>query len=571
VIKEEKSGPGKPQRKYVCRYSEDEEPATRAPIQTAVTEFFPPTEGIDEGINAAATPDWEEVYPSPELAKEGINQEPKDIQEWLDLLSARLVNVPGNGNCMYYALYATKARHLRGTNMRMCATHNDEAEFYKNNVLETLLEKMTNMEEDGTLSIKDLYQRYFEEGALADHAEMKAKIQAKIKALIKTKVEVVVPRACWAGEDELLAAVWFFREPLYVINVGQNGSSLICQFALEKHNDREMAKMRFLTTQEATNVFQAYMRNRVIPLVIVLQHAQAGGHFQCARLQERFYVDWNETRPEMANMCARMAQVYAEAGLYQPPQVEPIRNRSEELDDAWEEDGQAERLTLPSPSPVSLNPEEYSVLMQTLNPHGRFRTDQAVVWGKVEDSNNLVAEKQTLQSVDLSTPPDINITVTSMCRSCGWNHQRTLTMLTQLPYPEAAVAILPEDLVQRNGLSLLQSWNGQNILPMLQNEVAIALADMQQAAPKGQRTPPQQSTTPILRLLLCVTAMNMASIALSTLAKQIQWISDHQDQIIVALHQVSQHDWTGVRRLARSINSDLSTQSTSTDVIESHE
>lgn len=71
------------------------------------------------------------------------------LKSYLDMLGLRIVHVPGNGACFYYAMYGTKLLHLEGNSISMSKVHNDGATAMKRAILDCLLDNLDRMIANG--------------------------------------------------------------------------------------------------------------------------------------------------------------------------------------------------------------------------------------------------------------------------------------------------------------------------------------------------------------------------------------------------------------------------------------
>jgi hypothetical protein len=151
------------------------------------------------------------------------------IEEWTKAFGGRVVKVPGNGGCLYYALYCCRTGwKLQGAAITVASTHSVEANYYKAGVCKEYQAYLDQMLSDGTITIADLTQRYFN----AKRGGFEKKARTKTITAIRQLIDGIaganlggkgLERSQWAGDAELYATVWYIREPLCVISVDVNG------------------------------------------------------------------------------------------------------------------------------------------------------------------------------------------------------------------------------------------------------------------------------------------------------------------------------------------------------------
>jgi hypothetical protein len=164
--------------------------------QRALSEFYGPEslaeaqERLDREIAARhshAPTRWAENFPSPELDVKLLDlRSPRDMEAWKSALGARVIEVPGNGGCLYYALYCCRTGwKMRGASIKGASTHSVEANHYKAGVCKEYLAYLDQMLSDGTITIADLNQRYFNTKQDGFEPRTRRKVLAAIRQFIQ--------------------------------------------------------------------------------------------------------------------------------------------------------------------------------------------------------------------------------------------------------------------------------------------------------------------------------------------------------------------------------------------------
>ncbi|KAJ0395669.1 hypothetical protein P43SY_009480 [Pythium insidiosum] len=402
------------------------------------------------------SPDWPSVFPSPELDNLlAVLRTPTTLTAWLHALGARVVATPGTGGCLYFALHGARTRRLAGATMSICNFHVKEGKYYKDGVCSMLDTYLEPMLDTGAIAVTD-FQRRFVERLPDDRAEAVILIRQYIDWVRSTPITKMSTRQ-WGGDEELYAAVWFIREPIFVIGVDQDSHASVRVIWLDRPNpsEREEIYHHLPAPDEAFELFRAFLHHRVTPVVLV----HADSHFNCLRFNERFYKDWTADDVSGAKMRDRLDQVLGQLGWYvaptaafstsvTPPQVQPQPSGSLFVPSETSADE-------PEP-PVSdepLSPISHYALLSALNPRRRRRGPFALLWRHAERLNSAAYTQWNAAQVI----PAPTIEPTDLQRACrDWSAQPAalLALLRALPYPEVAVSLLPADVVLRLGNEL---------------------------------------------------------------------------------------------------------------------
>ncbi|KAJ0391879.1 hypothetical protein ATCC90586_010737 [Pythium insidiosum] len=338
----------------------------------------------------------------------------------------------------------------------------------------------------------------------------------------------------WGGDEELYAAVWFIREPIFVIGVEQDSHASVRVIWLDRPNpsEREEIYHHLPAPDEAFELFRAFLHHRVTPVVLV----HADSHFNCLRFNERFYKDWTADDASGAKMRDRLDQVLGQLGWYvaptaafstsvTPPQVQPQPSGSLFVPSETSVDE-------PEP-PVSdepLSPISHYALLSALNPRRRRRGPFALLWQHAERLNSAAYTQWNAAQVI----PAPTIEPTDLQRACrDWSAQPAalLALLRALPYPEVAVSLLPADVVLRLG-----------------NELTALSADRGVPAFVHADDPADAGHLWAKLVVLVTVAADPDVDAPSC----IQWLRAHPRESTLALHALRLYDWTFVAELARA-------------------
>jgi hypothetical protein len=102
---------------------------------------------------------------------------------------------------------------MRGASIKAASTHSVEANHYKAGVCKEYLAYLDQMLSDGTITIADLNQRYFN----TTQADFDPRARRKVLAVIRQFIQGIAGAnlggkglsvSQWAGDVELFASVW---------------------------------------------------------------------------------------------------------------------------------------------------------------------------------------------------------------------------------------------------------------------------------------------------------------------------------------------------------------------------
>jgi hypothetical protein len=491
-----------------------------------------------------------ERFPSPALdAKLVALCSPGLIAAWKKAFGARVVTVPGNGGCLYYALYCCRTGwKLTGASISAASTHSVEANHYKTGVCKEYQAYLDQMLSDGTITVTDLTRRYF--NAQRGGFEKQARHRA-VKAIRKFIDGIAganlggkgLERSQWAGDAELFAAVWYIREPLFIISVDVNGVTSVRIIWLERTlaDGPERIVQFFPDGGEAYEVIRTFLRHRVLPTVIVHTTLERGaGHYDTFRFPEAFYSEWTADDKTGATMRRRMDPALASLGWYVAPiKADGIPKTvivNVDSSGSAYEPSHPSQLSLPD-LPLSpdapLSPPAHYALLSALNPRGRRRGRLAHLWDQAERLNlQAYREWDSVQECqDPRTEPD---TVEAGCAFWSAQVPQLVALLRALPYPEVAMSLLKPALVTRLG-----------------NELNDLSADG--SVPEFVRAEdPVEARRQWVKLVTLVVVIGTDDL---TDLRSVDWLRRHPAETIAALHDLRLHNWTIVSTLATAISS----------------
>ncbi|KAJ0393544.1 hypothetical protein ATCC90586_004960 [Pythium insidiosum] len=468
-------------------------------------------------------PDWQTVFPSPQLdSRLAVLRSPDSLPAWAHALDARVVNTPGTGGCFYFALHGARTRRLTGATMSICNFHVREGKFYKNGVCSAMDTYLVPMLDAGTLTVAD-FQRRFKDRLPSDRDAALPLIRAYFDTVRATPITKMGVHQ-WGGDEEIYAAVWFVREPIFVIGVDQAQRTHVRAIWLDRPSPTgpEEIHHHLPAPGEAFELLRVFLNNRVTPMVLV----HSSSHFNCLRFNERLYTEWTADDVSGAKMRDRLDQALAQLGWYVAPTV------ADDVPTSASQPPQPGSGSLYTPSDSSggepsipttdepLSPISHYALLSALNPRRRRRGPLALLWAQAERLNLAAyVSWNSVQAVPAPPSPDLE----SACR--GWSAQpdALLALLRALPYPEVAVSLLSPDVVQRlgNELSALAATRG---LP------DFVLAD-----------DPADACHLWAKLVVLVVVAVDPDVHPSSC---IQWLHDNPQASTLALHAIRLYDWT---------------------------
>lgn len=219
--------------------------------------------------------------------------ETNTFSDWLAALRARLVNVPANGSCFFYALYSIKWHDLRYANIGVSKLHAREATFYRRQIVAILAVNLTNWIQRGFLSVQLLRDRYVP--GLAGYDD---RVRTFLLESAGKSVWQQLGRLNWTDTEEIMAAVWYLREPVYILDVLPSKMVYVQMYHLDvvdgvSEKSGECVRIRLLDSATAHRILVTKLNYRAVLLVLALHHAEGGGHFTGVRFLVQYYTEWN--------------------------------------------------------------------------------------------------------------------------------------------------------------------------------------------------------------------------------------------------------------------------------------
>jgi hypothetical protein len=245
------------------------------------------------------------------------------------------------------------------------ATTRKEMAYYRKGCYETLLAHFDTHVQTGLVEESDLCTRIKNPATTA--ADLRAQVKEYFDVAKDLAAAASVPPAHWAGETEIKATVYWFREPMLVYDKGETGTifAWLYHMALTAPRDgeapRETVSMTRLSLDEATAWLRRFEDARVIPLVIVLRRFDGttyGNHFNGLRIRAHLYAEWAGSAKKRTRMAQRRRLILEQAGLYVPPAWNPLessppRNRETQTSDSTYIPTESEQTTESTPAPSS--------------------------------------------------------------------------------------------------------------------------------------------------------------------------------------------------------------------------
>jgi hypothetical protein len=531
--------------------------------QQALSEFYAPEslaaaqarmESEIAARQSRAPAQLAEQFPSPALdAKLVTLRSPNTIDAWKSAFAAKVIQVPGNGGCLYYALYCSRTGwKLLGSAITTKSTHSVEANHYKAGVCKKYQEYLDQMLSDGTVTIAELTQRYFN----AKRDAFDKKVRRKTMDTIRRFIDGIaganlggkgLERSQWAGDAELCATVWYIREPLFIISVDAQGMTSMRIIWLERtSSDGPERIVHFLPEAgEAYEFIRTFLRHRVLPTVIVhTALAPGAGHYDSFRFQDGFYKEWTKDDPSGVAMRARMNPVLATLGWYVAPiKADGIPKTvvvSVDSSGSVYEPSHPSQLSPPdlqlSPD-APLSPPAHFGLLSALNPKGRRRGRMAQLWKQAERLN-----LQAYRAWDDAQPCDETRsepdTVESGCVFWSAHIPQLVALLRALPYPEVAMSLLKPELVIRLGNELNDLGSDGSVPEFVRAEDPVEA---------------RRQWVRLVALIVVVCSDDLSDL------RSVDWLRCHPAETTAALHDLRLYNWTVVSSLVNEISSSSTT------------
>lgn len=535
--------------------SKSEDPTKK---QSTITDFYNQQQQQNtEVLTTHTTEDCSLSYPTLTSSDISLFPAPTTLQDWLKVLNAKEVTVPSNGACFYYAIHGIQTHYLKGQHMKMEKRHNAEGTYYLRAILQTLHDYLPRMLKDGSTNLEEMYTRYKLPLPMPPKSEALTSILTRIQQTATKKVDHGLLRQHWAGTEEIMATVWYFRVPVFVWDVwpdrdSENGPIAkqlvyIQMYSIELKNpddpeSPEVVKIRSMESRKANQMYQYYFQHRSIPLILTLHHhleaAQIFGHFNSVRMEDKMY-SWADDEHSPVTMNERIRSVLEHMDMYVPPMEDPQRtNRQldydsiEDLMETSDSDfSPSSPLTERGPlsnTPSSLTSVEHEKLLGNLVVRQRRRSDLALIWNKAESLN--------IKAVRCLPEPDATLgikkggdIITMACWKRVNAPEQVKLLLQSLPYPEVALALLPHDLKLRTARKLIHQADPGDLSTVMEEDVGVVLV-----------------------LILAVLHPSPGG---EDIRRAINWINCHQTKAWDLVSQIRSDNWASIRSTAAELQS----------------
>jgi hypothetical protein len=164
-----------------------------------------------------------EPHDSPEVAivgsKPAVHPTVK-LDKLLAAINMTEVQVPANGSCWKYALMVAQAYECGDKVTVHMAKDVELARKLGKNINTRLAKNVAGMIADGTLEMVSLCSMIL--GKVVEHDSLK-QLQERFKEAAKQPADTTILRKYWGGELEFKVFVEWVGEPVYVIDVMENG------------------------------------------------------------------------------------------------------------------------------------------------------------------------------------------------------------------------------------------------------------------------------------------------------------------------------------------------------------
>jgi hypothetical protein len=478
---------------------------------------------------------------------------PSNLEAWCQALQARVIEAPGNGGCFYYALHCCRTgQRLAGKTVTVQSYHSVEANYYKEGVCKELLAYLDQMLSDGTVTLEDLRSRYFGVDTTCTKRSERRKAVKAIRTFIGDIRGVNLgakglDRAQWAGDAELFAAVWYIREPIFVLAPLSTTSSAMRVLWLERPDPQgpERIVQLFPEAGEAYEFLRSFLCQRVIPTVVV-HTTNGGGHYDALRFNENLYPSWTADDRTGAAMRARMDPVLARLGWYVAPhKATGIPTTTIIRVDSSGSEYEPSHPSILSEAVFQLSPDAplpppaHYGLLSALNPKGRRRSTLAALWDQAERLN-FQAYRLWDDAQPCSEPRTEPDSVEAGCIFWSKSIPQLVELLRALPYPEIAMSLMRPDILVRLG-NELNDLSADGDVP-----VFVRAEDPVDARRQWAR---------LVALVVVVSNDDLIDL------RCVDWLRQHPQDAIAALHAIRLHNWTVVSTLVNASNGSLPTRS----------
>lgn len=250
------------------------------------------------------------------------------LHSWIESHSASIIDVPGNGNCMYGAFFATTVgTYEDGPTLKYEGGKQDLVQIYKERIL-FICQDMVRTEAcigpSRLFLLRDRLTSLYPSEGWQDVGDLERVRDRLIRHYDKASDFLVTQRVgptWWGRAAELVAASVYLREPIYVIDVLEGNEIRVhCyNYRDEMGPDgvaREVGVDWATTMSTFEKLVSECLSNAVIPTVLILRHDNGTQHYQAVRFSERLYRDL-ELEPDDVhpNMRERLEVIHRELGM----------------------------------------------------------------------------------------------------------------------------------------------------------------------------------------------------------------------------------------------------------------
>ncbi|EGZ25965.1 hypothetical protein PHYSODRAFT_394546, partial [Phytophthora sojae] len=156
------------------------------------------------------------------------------LQVWLNAIGGKITDVEANGQCGRLAIYAA-AHNVENDVLDMTPKTIQEATMWKRKILSVLLAKINPLVEAKVIDLAT------EQGTSYSSSTTPTTTHSNADPLLmywdserRRSVEIPVPQSCWVNMTILHGATLFLREPVYVLDVHQDGGTYLGMYAYRK-------------------------------------------------------------------------------------------------------------------------------------------------------------------------------------------------------------------------------------------------------------------------------------------------------------------------------------------------
>ncbi|KAF1318321.1 reverse transcriptase, partial [Globisporangium splendens] len=251
------------------------------------------------------------------------------LTSWLDAIGARIVDVPGNGNCLYGAFFVATSGICEFDDMLPYTPEIAKlVQTYKERILwvaQLLVKTEASAGQQRIFMLRArLHQHYPDENwdEVDDIKRISDRLVEHYEEAAKIKVVNKMAERFWGRGAELMAAATYLREPIYVVDVTKDGRLFAQSYAYSEIQaaDNESWDVGIecpLYMKTLDQFVSACLKSRVLPTILLNRHATTGNHFQAVRFAEEQYTAYVNCEGEDAspNMRQRLHDVQLAMGL----------------------------------------------------------------------------------------------------------------------------------------------------------------------------------------------------------------------------------------------------------------